>query len=324
MVRHRRRAGSGRVGNGLFHRMGAARGGGASPRRIRTPLYGDARFAEIEMARGVWRRVGHDGAARRGRANLGDVHGDAPGASLLFRDTGRIDTAQSAKGIGRIEIPPGSHRPVRTRGGVGRRPGRKASEALRAVWRRWRRRRHHRRRARSARGLDPAPRRVVRPDRARECEQFAAGLDTPGGRAISCYSQGNGGLLLADAPLALLPGTTLRWAQKMERIPSSRREDAFATHDYLSIAVEFDNGRDLTYYWSSELPVGTLITVLSRTGRTARPTSSSALGFKISASGSKRTGPLLRLRASRRRAAGWGRADLAHRVDVSSAWRGPV
>ncbi|MDC6711173.1 DUF3047 domain-containing protein, partial [Leclercia adecarboxylata] len=29
------------------------------------------------------------------------------------------------------------------------------------------------------------------------------------------------------------------------------------THDYLSIAVEFENGLDLTYLWSSSLPVGT-------------------------------------------------------------------
>ena len=28
------------------------------------------------------------------------------------------------------------------------------------------------------------------------------------------------------------------------------------THDYLSIAVEFDNGQDLTSLWSSALPVG--------------------------------------------------------------------
>ena len=29
------------------------------------------------------------------------------------------------------------------------------------------------------------------------------------------------------------------------------------SHDYLSLAVEFDNGRDITYYWSSSLPEGT-------------------------------------------------------------------
>ena len=29
------------------------------------------------------------------------------------------------------------------------------------------------------------------------------------------------------------------------------------SHDYLSIAVEFDNGRDITYYWSNSLEPGT-------------------------------------------------------------------
>jgi hypothetical protein len=28
------------------------------------------------------------------------------------------------------------------------------------------------------------------------------------------------------------------------------------THDYLSVAVEFDNGRDLTWHWSCALPSG--------------------------------------------------------------------
>lgn len=28
------------------------------------------------------------------------------------------------------------------------------------------------------------------------------------------------------------------------------------THDYLSVALEFDDGRDLTWYWSAALPVG--------------------------------------------------------------------
>ncbi len=41
----------------------------------------------------------------------------------------------------------------------------------------------------------------------------------------------------------------------MEELPSKTREDTLPTHDYLSIAVEFDNGQDMTYFWSSELPV---------------------------------------------------------------------
>jgi hypothetical protein len=35
------------------------------------------------------------------------------------------------------------------------------------------------------------------------------------------------------------------------------REDSGPSHDYLSIAVEFANGLDLTYYWSKALPIGT-------------------------------------------------------------------
>ncbi|WP_310567821.1 DUF3047 domain-containing protein [Hydrogenophaga sp.] len=42
----------------------------------------------------------------------------------------------------------------------------------------------------------------------------------------------------------------------MERLPSHQPEDQILTHDYLSIAVEFDDGQDITYLWSSSLPVG--------------------------------------------------------------------
>jgi hypothetical protein len=43
----------------------------------------------------------------------------------------------------------------------------------------------------------------------------------------------------------------------VQQLPSTLREDTVPSHDYMSIAVEFDNGRDITYYWSSNLPVGT-------------------------------------------------------------------
>ena len=29
------------------------------------------------------------------------------------------------------------------------------------------------------------------------------------------------------------------------------------THDYMSIAVKFDDGKDLTFFWSRDLPVDT-------------------------------------------------------------------
>lgn len=75
--------------------------------------------------------------------------------------------------------------------------------------------------------------------------------------AICCHTQRDVGLLQKDISLSLAPDTRLRWAWRMDRLPSAVREDTLPTHDYLSIAVEFDNGQDITYYWSAELPVGT-------------------------------------------------------------------
>ena len=53
---------------------------------------------------------------------------------------------------------------------------------------------------------------------------------------------------------AVLDGTTrLRWRWKIDTLPSSIREDSVPSHDYVSVAVEFDNGQDLTYMWSAAL-----------------------------------------------------------------------
>jgi hypothetical protein len=41
-------------------------------------------------------------------------------------------------------------------------------------------------------------------------------------------------------------------------LPSRLPEHIQPTHDYLSIAVEFDDGRDLTYLWSAALPKDTI------------------------------------------------------------------
>ncbi|MEG6508468.1 DUF3047 domain-containing protein [Methyloligella sp. 2.7D] len=75
--------------------------------------------------------------------------------------------------------------------------------------------------------------------------------------AICCSASNDCGLLLKDVPLPFVPGTKLRWSWRMEELPSDVSEDEFFTHDYLSIAVEFENGQDLTYFWSRDLPVGT-------------------------------------------------------------------
>lgn len=79
----------------------------------------------------------------------------------------------------------------------------------------------------------------------------------PGGTpAICCHSHNDVGLLQKAAELPFKPGTRLRWSWRIDELPSRVREDTLPTHDYLSIAVEFDNGQDITYFWSAELPIG--------------------------------------------------------------------
>jgi hypothetical protein len=75
--------------------------------------------------------------------------------------------------------------------------------------------------------------------------------------AICCHTRNDVGLLQKAVALPLQPDTRLRWAWRIDRLPSQVREDTLPTHDYLSIAVEFDNGQDITYLWSAELPVET-------------------------------------------------------------------
>ncbi|HUZ91691.1 MAG TPA: DUF3047 domain-containing protein, partial [Methylocella sp.] len=73
---------------------------------------------------------------------------------------------------------------------------------------------------------------------------------------ICCHTTQDVGILQYPVDVALDRSTRLAWAWKAEELPSKLREDSLPTHDYLSIAVEFDNGRDLTYMWSAALPEG--------------------------------------------------------------------
>jgi len=77
------------------------------------------------------------------------------------------------------------------------------------------------------------------------------------GRAsIGCHTHRDVGILRRDAHLPLEPGTKLNWSWRVDTLPTDLPEDTLPSHDYLSIAVEFDDGQDITYYWSSSLPVG--------------------------------------------------------------------
>lgn len=80
------------------------------------------------------------------------------------------------------------------------------------------------------------------------------------GRSIAVRAESDVGILQKPVAADLGPDTTISWRWKIERLPATEPENSFPTHDYLSIATEFENGKDLTWYWSAALPPGTCYT----------------------------------------------------------------
>lgn len=74
---------------------------------------------------------------------------------------------------------------------------------------------------------------------------------------IHCRTSSDAGILQKAVDLPLDESSEINWRWCVGQLPATLREDTLPSHDYMSIAVEFDNGRDITYYWSSTLPVGT-------------------------------------------------------------------
>ena len=120
------------------------------------------------------------------------------------------------------------------------------------------------------------------------------------------------------APAGLPPARTRHGAQlalaHRRRCRRARAEDALLCHDYLSVAVEFENGRDLTWFWSAALPVETQLRLSDPAVESARDASGRALGQRgaraVAAGAAQR---LRRLLARDRRAARADRRGLADR-----------
>ena len=79
-------------------------------------------------------------------------------------------------------------------------------------------------------------------------------------QGISVHTCQDAGILQKRVDCDLHPETRVSWRWLVSELPSKTAENSIPTHDYLSIAFEFENGLDLTYYWSAELPVGTVFT----------------------------------------------------------------
>jgi Protein of unknown function (DUF3047) len=89
-----------------------------------------------------------------------------------------------------------------------------------------------------------------------DAEIFRPCRDPSGADALCCETHRDVGILQRDVAFPLEPTTELAWRWRVDALPGGIREDSVPSHDYLSIAVEFANGLDLTYYWSAALPVG--------------------------------------------------------------------
>ena len=90
-----------------------------------------------------------------------------------------------------------------------------------------------------------------------DAEIFRASQGPSGEPALHCEVIGDVGILQRDTAFALRADTEISWRWRVDAVPGLFREDTVPSHDYLSLAVEFANGLDLTYYWSKSLPVGT-------------------------------------------------------------------
>ena len=64
------------------------------------------------------------------------------------------------------------------------------------------------------------------------------------------------GIIRKKLEFPVTQSTYLNWDWKLIEHPSCIREDRAKSHDYVSVAAEFDNGRDLTWIWSSQLDEG--------------------------------------------------------------------
>jgi hypothetical protein len=78
----------------------------------------------------------------------------------------------------------------------------------------------------------------------------------PGERGITAHPRRSVGIIRRLAAAPLTPTLRLRWSWRLDELPSRLPEDTALTHDYLSVALEFDDGQDLTWHWSASLPPG--------------------------------------------------------------------
>ena len=61
------------------------------------------------------------------------------------------------------------------------------------------------------------------------------------------------GIIKKSLDIPLTADTRIQFDWKYQALPALASETDPASHDYMSIAVEFDNGHDITWMWSRDL-----------------------------------------------------------------------
>ena len=74
--------------------------------------------------------------------------------------------------------------------------------------------------------------------------------------AIACHTRDDAAILRRALDLPTSEDATLSWRWRIDALPSGEPEDALLQHDYLSVAVEWESGQDVTWLWSSRLEPG--------------------------------------------------------------------
>jgi hypothetical protein len=81
-----------------------------------------------------------------------------------------------------------------------------------------------------------------------------AGEGKPG---ISADTNDDVGIVKLPLDILLTDATEVSFDWRYDALPALGPETEAQFHDYLSIALEFDNGQDLTWMWSKSVPAGT-------------------------------------------------------------------
>jgi hypothetical protein len=275
-------------------RAGRARAKGTSPpppvdgealRRLLDETASEARLVEIPANRSPWTASGLSVAAGEqvtwlawGRAYLIKplAIGVGPSTGLLVRvghgrpqESARASLTFTADGDGPVELAGRFPAELQEDGSLARDriPYRAMRGGFAAVIARWR----------AGTDVGAALQAQARRDPSGLCAAEAARLDQPSrppngweyhplaareevyadsAEGVVSDCRDSVGLIRRPAAAPLTPTLRLRWSWRLDELPSALPEDTPLTHDYLSVALEFDDGQDLSWQWSCDLPEG--------------------------------------------------------------------